>query len=655
MLVRDEEPAVIERCLRSVGQFIDYWVICDTGTGDTRAEIITDLLKDVPGELHRREWFDFGHNRSELMDLARDKADYLLLLDADMTLVHRGPLPELVEDAYLVRDVGVPDSRTPRVVSGSREWWYEGSTYEVLATNGRFSEAVLDALAIERHTDGESRRLRLLADLGILKRDVASSRSSPRTAFYLAQTLRDLERPEAAIEWYRRRVELGGAEQEVFYANLQEGVLRAASDFFSAVPILLEAFQRRPTRAEPLYELARGYRERGDASLAYLFANQGLAIPLPTDTVFVQRWVYEWALRFERGLAAGQLGRVEEAGQDLRAVLATEGVPREFVVLVRDGLLDLAARGRKAAGPSHHHAPTALGSLVPELLTGRMDLDVRPAWPSFNPSIAADGDGFKMAVRTANYRIGHAHDDGIVRNLNYLVTLDATLGVCAVDRIDDAVDGLRRYPSQTLGFEDARLVQLDGRWFASATTCELNPIGRGEIALLELEGAKVTSVHPLAGPNPGRYEKNWMPFVHDGELHFVYTCGPMVVLRRDHRSGRLELAAESESPEPASAFRGSSQGLALGDGGYLFVIHEMDASTGRAVYTHRFISIGPDLALSALSRPFTFTGERVEFCGGAAIRESELVLSFGVSDAASYLAVLPLGAAVDLLEPVRAS
>src|SRR5207248_1832037 len=84
MIVRDEAE-VIERCIDSVREHIDYWVICDTGSVDGTQDVLRKALHDIPGELHEGEWVDFGHNRTELMKLARGKADYLLLLDADWT------------------------------------------------------------------------------------------------------------------------------------------------------------------------------------------------------------------------------------------------------------------------------------------------------------------------------------------------------------------------------------------------------------------------------------------------------------------------------------------------------------------------------------------------------------------------------------------
>ena len=97
MIVKNEAE-VIERCFASVRHLIDHWVICDTGSTDGTPEVIERALAGIPGELHHHEWRDFGHNRSELMRVARGTADYLLLLDADQTLSELGTLPALTVD-----------------------------------------------------------------------------------------------------------------------------------------------------------------------------------------------------------------------------------------------------------------------------------------------------------------------------------------------------------------------------------------------------------------------------------------------------------------------------------------------------------------------------------------------------------------------------
>jgi len=636
-------------CLASARDTVDYWVICDATGGRRHERTVRAQLGGVPGELHRCDWLGAGPTRNELLAVARHTANHLLVLDPDLRVVRRESVPPLTDDAYWLADLATPGRTVRRLVRGDRLWWCSEST-DGLDTNGSYHESAIDALATRSVGAAERARSRHLAAIASLKRDLTAGRAGPSAAFQIARHLHALGQRWAAIEWYRRRVELGGWEQEVFAANLQEGILRAEDDFASAVPVLLEAWERRPWRAEPLYELARGYRRQWNPDLAYLFANRGLAIAPPPDTLYVHDWVYAWGLRLERGWAAARLGHREEAMADLRAVLASEGVPAAWVAAARDWLINVATAKKPPAAAEG--TPVALGRVVPELRIGELRLEVSPRWPTFNPSIAADGDGFRLVVRSANYEIGSEPAGGVTCNVNYLVELDADLAIASVRPLDDGPETLRRYPARVIGFEDCRLFQIDGEWYASATTSEFNPIDRQEIALLALDGPSVVSVRPLAGPNPGRMEKNWMPFLFDGELHYLYGCGPTVTLRCDRRTGRLALAAERAGPRGAEAYRGSSQGVPIGSGRTLFVVHELDQRTPQPIYRHRFVLLGPDLSLKSVSRPFTFTGERIEFCGGAARRGDELVLSFGVADSASYLAVLPMEAALELLEPV---
>jgi predicted GH43/DUF377 family glycosyl hydrolase len=662
MIVRNEAH-VLERCLRSLDGLIDSWVICDTGSSDGTAELAASLLDGLPGALHERQWVDFGHNRSELLELARGAADYLLLLDADMTVVRNGELPSLDADAYLLRETGSLDFGVIRLVRGDRRWWYEGSTHEFIATDGEIARGELGELEIEHHADGSSRADKLLRDAGLLKRDALREPENPRPVFYLAQTYRDLDKPELAASYYRRRVEMGGWDEEVFYANLQEGALRIRHEHAAGMAILLEAWQRRPTRAEPLFELAQACRRRGEFELALMFAERGLQVPYPSDVLFIHRWVYDYGLLIERAFAAGGLGELEQAREDLQVVLDYAELPEQTRSYVERSLNDLdgdapalrastprpqvPARGDRITGP------VRLAALARDVRVGEIKLDVEPAWPAFNPSIARDGaEGFRMIVRTANYEIerGVLHPEGVLHNINYLVSLDAGL---AVREIEPIVDRARRPPvhdSQIAGYEDCRLIELDGRWHASATVCDMNERERREIALLSFDGAQIALAQPLAGPDAERHEKNWMPFVRDGELHFLYSCSPTIVLRCDVRSGAIMPVAESEAPA-ADGFRGGSQGVPV-EGGHLFVIHETLREEHALRYLHRFVLLDEQLHLAALTPRFTFTGDRVEFCAGMAARGGDLVLSFGVSDAAAGLAVLPLQAALGLLAPI---
>ena len=115
MIVKNEAH-VIARCLESVRPLLTHWVIVDTGSTDGTQEVIRASMAGIPGELHERPWKDFAHNRNEALELARGKADYVLVIDADdlLAIPEGFALPALASDAYQLRveDAGTVYWRT---------------------------------------------------------------------------------------------------------------------------------------------------------------------------------------------------------------------------------------------------------------------------------------------------------------------------------------------------------------------------------------------------------------------------------------------------------------------------------------------------------------------------------------------------------------
>jgi len=88
MIVKNETH-IINECLDSMWQYIDYWIIVDTGSTDGTQDLIRNFFaeKGIPGELIERPWVNFGHNRSEALALCEGKADYAWMIDADDRIV----------------------------------------------------------------------------------------------------------------------------------------------------------------------------------------------------------------------------------------------------------------------------------------------------------------------------------------------------------------------------------------------------------------------------------------------------------------------------------------------------------------------------------------------------------------------------------------
>jgi GR25 family glycosyltransferase involved in LPS biosynthesis/glycosyltransferase involved in cell wall biosynthesis len=318
MIVRDE-AAVIERCLASVADVIDSWVIVDTGSADDTIELVMAFFgaRAIPGEIHQREWVNFGANRSEALLLAQGKADYLLLIDADMTLNVHGPFKHDLEAAsYLLGTEGGLDYLNVRLVRNDRRWEYVGATHEYVWSPEGGDQRDLPQLSVSHHADGGSRSDKFERDVALLEDRLDEEPDDVRAMFYLAQSYKDMGREAEALQWYERRASAGGWDEEVWYSLYQVARMQelAGAEWSSCLDAYLAAYHYRPSRAEPLYEIARYYREAERYDLAYLFADGANRVEYPlADKLFISRDIYQWRIADELAIASYWSGRYQKS------------------------------------------------------------------------------------------------------------------------------------------------------------------------------------------------------------------------------------------------------------------------------------------------------------------------------------------------------
>ena len=349
MIVRNETHIICET-LDSVAPFISSWVIADTGSDDGTQELIRNHMATlgIPGELHERPWRDFGHNRTEALTLARDHSDYILVMDADDKIVGKPDFDELDADVYLMRlcDSGTVHWRAQLFRNGSGVH-YVGVVHETPVWDDSSVVAFLDS---EYHI--ESRRLgarnqdpkKYERDRDLLLGEVDRDPENARWVFYLAQTYFDLGDYASAHQWYLRRIELGGWDQEVFFAmfRLAESLKHLKAPWPEVQDAYLSAWEFRPTRAEALHAIAFHYRTAAMYPLGYLFAERAAEIPLPEDFLFVTAGVYNWYSLDEKAVCAQWIGKHAEAFSLCRKILTRDDIPdserqriagnRDFVV-----------------------------------------------------------------------------------------------------------------------------------------------------------------------------------------------------------------------------------------------------------------------------------------------------------------------------------
>ncbi|HEY1687810.1 MAG TPA: glycosyltransferase [Solirubrobacteraceae bacterium] len=361
MIVRNEADSV-ERCLAACSPHIDYWVICDTGSTDGTPELIQQVLGDIPGELHHHEWRDFGHNRSRLMELAHRKADYLLLLDADWRLeATPQAFDGLRADSYMVVHAGNVEFHNKRVVSGRIPWRYVGATHEYITSPDERSCERLADVVIHVESVGGGRTGRWHRDRELLEAALAEDPTDARSAYYLAQTLRDLGRDAddpgllgEALKAYEQRAQMDGWDEETYCALHQAGALAAElGDWPGAADHLAAAWELRPSRLEAVHDLAQGLRLNGRYRAAHRFSSLAMdmqPLPVPADNLLVAPWIYRWGLLFEYSITAYWVGEHANCVRACDALLGMPELPIEHRRQTeRNRTLGIQAQARRMA------------------------------------------------------------------------------------------------------------------------------------------------------------------------------------------------------------------------------------------------------------------------------------------------------------------
>ncbi|WP_162877238.1 glycosyltransferase [Mycobacterium persicum] len=336
MIVRNEAHIVAE-ALDSVAPYIGSWVIVDTGSDDGTQDLIRDHMArlGIPGELYERPWRNFGDNRTEALALAQGHGDYVWVVDADDLLVGTPDFAGLGADVYWVRYLCNAHGyyRSQLFRDGVRVRWV-GVTHE--APMWDFDHCVEARLEGQYHVEDRQRGARNLSgqkygrDRDLLLAEVERNPADARSVFYLAQSYYDLGDFANARTWYARRAEMGGWEEETYYALWRVAV--SMGELNEPWPDVRDAYLRawefRPTRAEPLFAIAARYRTDGCYQLGYEFAKRAAEIPFPDqDMLFVRADIYNWRIADEQAVCASWIGKHAEAFTLWRRVLARSDIP----------------------------------------------------------------------------------------------------------------------------------------------------------------------------------------------------------------------------------------------------------------------------------------------------------------------------------------
>ena len=659
MIVKNESK-VIKRLLDSVVDVIDTFCICDTGSTDNTIELIQNYFqeKNIPGIVIQEPFRDFGYNRTFALEACNAIiAEYILLLDADMVFWKnpdtsysslKSMLKQTNKDAYYIfQGNDTYYYKNVRIVRNNRGFSYWGVTHEYVKQppNTFIMQLDKNMVFIKDIGDGGAKTDKFLRDIRLLEKGLEELPNNDRYLFYLANSYKDSNQYEKAIENYQKRIDVGGWIEEIWHSYYSMGKCwKSLGNMNNAIISWMNGYQAYPNRIENLFEIIEHYRYEGKNQLSYMFyciADRMRKDHPEREYLFMQKDIYDYRLDYELSILGFY---VNLDHHDLKLV-SMKVLSNPFVVdnKITNVFSNYKFYTEKAIDyDTKWWQQNKLGDVLSKI--GTSILKENPGFVSSTPSFVFLSEKEMMVnVRLVNYKItenGGYENPGTIHTINVVAILEKK-EEWIISR-ETVLDYDKSMDNRYIGLEDVRLTLVGdknkykiyysaNRGLEDYMVVEIGEIDKSEIVttndvFLEIEGQQKieknwvffpssTSVKPEIldnGENKEKFwETKWKP------LKMIYNWFPII-------SGEIvddvffkEIARDTSVPPFFKHIRGSCNGVYMSDVNETWFLCHTVSYEDRRYYYHILVALDADTGmLKRYTRLFTLEKEKVEYVLG---------------------------------------
>ena len=654
MIVKNESK-IITRLFDSILPIIDCYCICDTGSTDNTIEIIEKYFKEKnkPGKIIQEPFKNFCYNRNYALMECVGLSDYVLLLDADMVVEIKKFDKQILNSATSFFILQGNDSfyyQNLRIIKNNGLYNYVGVTHEYVNSPKDNTIISLDknTIFIKDIGDGGSKSDKFERDLLLLTNGIKDEPTNERYYFYLANTYFDLQRYDEAINIYKKRIELGGWKQEVWYSYYRIGLcFKNIGKMDNAIKYWTYGFDFYSQRLEGLYEIIKHYRIISKHKLANLFYQQSkqiLDLKLDRNSyLFLQDDIYTSKLYYEYTIFAAYVD-VKNINDEVIQVLNNSFDDNEVnnmlsnMKFYKDNLIQknkivIDDEIISVINNENTHLKSSSSCLIPN----------------------QNNDGYFMNVRYVNYLI---HDNGSYLNcdkhiitVNKFVEMDKDFKIKTEKWMELKFDN-RIY----IGIEDVRI-------FNDIETNSLIFIGTGfhqnhKIGIVNgnynIKSGKLNEKEIVPDFANSDCEKNWVFVDYNGSSHIIYNWYPLKICKMNNDKNILSLVKTNDMPKIFSRIRGSTNGfkyskkINTNNNGNItidimeeeiwFVTHLVSYETPRHYY-HLIVVFDTNMNLLRYSAPFKFEGDPIEYCLSIVVNDDQVLINYSTWDRTTRIGV----------------
>ena len=646
MIVKNESK-IITRLFDSVSTIINSYCICDTGSTDDTVEIIENYFasKGIPGKIVKEPFKNFCHNRNVSLQACLGMSEYILLLDADMVLEVNNFDKTILNKADSFFILQGNDSfyyQNTRIIKNNGLYSYSGVTHEYINTplgNKTICFEKKD-LFIRDLGDGGSKQNKFERDVQLLLEGIKEDPKNERYHFYLANSYHDSGKFEEAIDFYKKRIEFGGWNEEVWYSYYRIGLCnKGLGKMAEAVCAWMEGYDYYPERLEGLYEIIKHYRIISKHKLCFIFYN--IAIEILNKNLrrngylFLHNDVYTSKLYYEYTIFASYVG-VKNINNEVIKVLNYSTSDDEINNLLQNMKFykDILTQKNKIT------------------FDAAIKINVNGDNTNFNSSSSClipteNSEGYKMNIRFVNYYInpqgGYLNCDKHIITINKCVELNKDFRVEKEKTFDFMFEN-----KQYIGIEDVRIfkdVETNKIIFIGTGLHKNNSLGivSGDY---DTENSSLQSEEITPTFSKSFCEKNWSLVDYRNSTHIIYNWYPLQICKRNNDSNALELVETRNMPNIFNRIRGSTSGFKYVNKisesevneEIWFVTHIVSYESPRHYY-HVIVVFDSNMNLLRYSAPFKFEGDCIEYCLSIVVEDDRVLINYSTWDRTTQIGV----------------
>jgi len=633
MIVKNESK-IISRLLNSVLPVVDALCICDTGSTDNTKELIAEFAEEhkLPCVVVEEPFKNFEYNRSFALKQCYERRDelgapdFILLLDADMILEVGTFKKESLVDIDLATLMQGNDNffyKNTRLVRNTDQCKYLGVTHEYVSYPSEFRQKNIGRaeLFIRDVGDGGAKDDKFERDIRLLLGGIEEDPKNERYHFYLANSYHDTRQHEKAIEYYHKRIELGGWREEVWYSWFRIGLChKHLGNKEKALYAWLQCYNVIPHRLENFHEILNYYINEREYHLCKFFYDKAIELLAEhsklgvhvEDFLFLHNDVYTYLLTYQYTIFAAYLG-IKHINKEAVAVLNTCKIPH----ISNNVMSNLKFYKYKMPH-------TVIADFSTDYNDGAVD------YRSSSMSIVPGPNrGFECIQRFVNYKInpqgGYENLDGTA--LTKVITQNKYLQLDKDCKIVKEQFLPARVSSEYIsGLEDVRLRKCkNGTYKLFGTEMRAG----GKIAITYGTYSPANNTYNLAPIDPDfstrGCEKNWV-FLSDDDI--IYEWCPLTICTVS--GDKLVKKKQVSTPEIFRHARGSSS-VSFYNNEYWFLVHFVSYESPRHYY-HSLVVLDEKYKPIRMSPLFVFEGQPIEYSIGMSVSWRGVLVAYSTWD-----------------------